>query len=351
MKSSRHYAIIGAGMAGIACARTLAQAGHRVTVFEQEAQAGGRMATLDTAYGSFDTGVQYFTVRDPRFERALKTSPGLCRPWSANAVRVLDPHGRVVAASLPARESHWVAVPGMNALLQHWAHPLHSGLLPLATLHLRTRVHALERDAQRTGAWQLRTEGPHDAPTVHAGFDGVVLALPPQAAQQLLRTTPAAATWNTALSRVQVAPCWTLTLAYPQAMQAGMQALGPQWNVARSTHHRIAWLARESSKPQRSPIERWTVQANPDWSQEHRADEPERVQAKLIKAFGEITGIRTEPTQARAVFWPQAQTVTPLGSSHLWDAALGVGVCGDWCLGHRVEDAFISGLELALQLA
>ncbi len=31
----RHFAIIGAGMAGIACARTLVQAGHRVTVFEQ----------------------------------------------------------------------------------------------------------------------------------------------------------------------------------------------------------------------------------------------------------------------------------------------------------------------------
>jgi predicted NAD/FAD-dependent oxidoreductase len=23
-------------------------------------------------------------------------------------------------------------------------------------------------------------------------------------------------------------------------------------------------------------------------------------------------------------------------------------LCGDWCLGHRVEDAFVSGLELAL---
>jgi predicted NAD/FAD-dependent oxidoreductase len=23
-------------------------------------------------------------------------------------------------------------------------------------------------------------------------------------------------------------------------------------------------------------------------------------------------------------------------------------LCGDWCIGHRVEDAFISGLELAL---
>jgi len=28
-----------------------------------------------------------------------------------------------------------------------------------------------------------------------------------------------------------------------------------------------------------------------------------------------------------------------------------LGVCGDWCLGHRVEDAFVAGLELALAAA
>ena len=34
--------------------------------------------------------------------------------------------------------------------------------------------------------------------------------------------------------------------------------------------------------------------------------------------------------------------------SHLWDAKTRIGDCGDWCIGHRVEDAFVSGLELAL---
>jgi hypothetical protein len=28
-----------------------------------------------------------------------------------------------------------------------------------------------------------------------------------------------------------------------------------------------------------------------------------------------------------------------------------LGACGDWCLGHRLEDAFVSGLELALDVA
>ena len=46
--------------------------------------------------------------------------------------------------------------------------------------------------------------------------------------------------------------------------------------------------------------------------------------------------------------WRYAQTQTPLGQSFMWAPEMGVGVCGDWCLGHRVEDAFVSGLELAL---
>ncbi len=140
-------------------------------------------------------------------------------------------------------------------------------------------------------------------------------------------------------------------LAYPQAVQPGLTTLGPQWNAARSTHHRVAWLSRESSKPGRGKVERWTVQASAAWSQEHLNDTPDRIQAKLIKAFAEITGIRAEPAHAQVHRWLYAKTEAPLGESFLWDSKSGIGVCGDWCIGHRVEDAFVSGLELALKVA
>ena len=348
MKNTKHIAIVGAGMAGIACARTLMQAGHRVTVFEKSRGTGGRMATRRSPFGGFDHGAQYFTVRDERFALALTTAEGICRRWSANTVQVLDALGRVAAAALPPRDAHWVPKPGMNALVRHWAQPIAQA----GQLELNTRVTALERDALQPGLWQLRTEGYDQSSHVFGGFDAVVLALPGPQAAQLLQSAPASGKALAArVDESTVAPCWTLMLAFPQAVQPGLTTLGPQWNAARSTHHRIAWLARESSKPGRTQVERWTVQASAEWSREHLQDDPARVTAKLTRAFAEVTGIRAEPAHAEVHRWLYAKTEKPLGRSHLWDAKAGLGVCGDWCLGHRVENAFVSGLELALAIA
>ena len=340
---SRHIAVIGAGIAGMACARTLAQAGHQVTVFEKSRGAGGRMSTKNTEFGGFDHGAQYFTVRDARFEKALAISPQLVRRWSANTVRILDEAGRVVASSLPPKEAHWVATPGMSSLVKEWAKPLVSA----GKLHFETQVTRIQTDVLSPARWQLQTEGPATA-AVHSGFDAVVMAVPSVQAHALLVSSQIAKPLMNAIAKVSVAPCWTLMLAFPQASQPNLPHLGPQWNAARSTHHRIAWLARESSKPERGGVERWTVQASPEWSTRHLEDDAERVKAKLLKAFTEVTGIRAEPPFAQVHRWRYAQTTEPLCKSHLWDASLSIGACGDWCLGHRVEDGFVSGLEMAL---
>ena len=349
MQRPKNIAIVGAGLAAISCARTLVQAGHRVTLFEKSKGVGGRMSTRRSPFGTFDHGAQYFTVRDPRFAQALETAPGVCRPWSVTMVQVLDQHGRVAAAGLPAREPHWVPGPGMRDLAVAWAAPISEHI------HLETCVMAIETDALHKSQWQLRTRGSDDSSGVHGGFDHVLLAIPHPQAAALLRTLPAktrgGAAMSQALQGVTVQPCWTLMLAFPQAVQPGLTTLGPQWNAARSTHHRIAWLARESSKPGRGIVERWTVQASADWSQEHIHDDVARAQGKLLKAFAEVTGIRAQPAYVEAHRWLYAKTDKPLGQSHMWDAKSGIGLCGDWCLGHRVENAFVSGLELALAVA
>ncbi len=221
--------------------------------------------------------------------------------------------------------------------MRHWAEALGQAI------HNNTQITRLERGAK--GLWTLHTDD-HK----FAGFDHVLLAIPSVQAVNLLKASgkdAADAHWLKAMNAVEVAPCWTMMVAFPNATQPNLH-IGPQWNAARSIHHRIAWLARESSKPGRGKVERWTVQASAAWSAEHINDTDARVQAKLLRAFAELTGIRAEPAHTQVHRWLYAKTTAPLGVSHQYNPANGLGTCGDWHLGHRVEDAFVSGLELAL---
>lgn len=348
----RRLAVIGAGIAGVSCALQLARAGWRVTLIDKSRGWGGRMATRKTEFGGFDHGAQYFTVRDARFEQALAAHPGLLQPWSPETMRVLDPEALTLTPSPAPQTTHWVATPGMSALARELGKPLADGSLG-ADVVLGTRVARIERDTIQPQQWQLRCEtgaAAEGAQQVLDGFDQVVLAIPQPQVLELLRASQLAPELQQAIAEVEVAPCWTLMLAFPQAMQPGLDQFGPKWHAARSQHHRVRWLARENSKPGRGSIERWVVQASPEWSAEHLEDDAERVSAKLLKGFADITGIRATPSHVAAHRWRYAQTRKPLGQPFLADGTLGIALCGDWCLGHRVEDGFVSGLELGLHL-
>ena len=41
--------------------------------------------------------------------------------------------------------------------------------------------------------------------------------------------------------------------------------------------------------------------------------------------------------------WRYARVATPIGETCLFDADLGIGACGDWCLGGKIEAAVLSG--------
>ena len=63
--------VVGAGMAGLAAARHLRQAGCQVLLVDKGRRPGGRLATRSLGSGVFDHGAQYFTARDPYFQQRV----------------------------------------------------------------------------------------------------------------------------------------------------------------------------------------------------------------------------------------------------------------------------------------
>jgi renalase len=178
-------AIVGAGMAGLACAAALVERGHSPVLFDKGRGPGGRMSTrrVDAAGETlrFDHGAQYFTVRDPGFAAQVAR-------WERDGV----------AARWPlAGEDTWVGTPGMNAPVRAMA-----GGHAVAW---NTRVAALTREGKH---WQLCGAGSGES------FDAVVVAVPAEQAAPLL--APIRADLAERAANTRSAPCWTAMVAFAE---------------------------------------------------------------------------------------------------------------------------------------
>ncbi len=109
----------------------------------------------------------------------------------------------------------------------------------------------------------------------------------------------------------------------------------------------LGWAVRNAAKPGRTGPEGWVVQARPEWSQIHVEDPAESVKALLLADLSAALGADLpEPVASSAHRWRYAMSAG-LGLGAMWNAKAGLGVCGDWLLGPRVECAWLSGQQLA----
>jgi hypothetical protein len=113
--------VVGAGIAGLACARELVDAGVPARVVERGRVVGGRLASkrFDDRYA--DIGAAYLTADDPAFQGLLDTwrIAGLARPWT-DTFRVHDGAG-VSSSTGPVR---WAAPGGLRCLAEDLAREL-----------------------------------------------------------------------------------------------------------------------------------------------------------------------------------------------------------------------------------
>ena len=331
LSNGARVAVIGAGVAGLACARELVAGGADVTVFDASDMPGGRAATLVSDAGAYDDGTQYFTVSDERFASAV-------RGWEAEGI-VQRWNGRVIAFSSAGIEDRtraaerFVAVPGMSRLGTHMARDL--------TLRLGSTVARIRRDES---GWRVDCVGQESADEA-ARYDAVCVAIPSTGAAAMLRDlTPIAEIAAT----VNWDPCWAAMMALPRPC-------GVDYDGAFFTDDPIlGWCARDSAKPRRGAVEgiaeRWVMHARPRWSRRFFQMDGADVGKWLVRSFSARIRRPLNPIHLTAVRWQFATPLNPLSQMCLWDAQQRIGAAGDWCNGPRVEAAFLSGVALAKEV-
>ncbi|MFU8883544.1 MAG: NAD(P)/FAD-dependent oxidoreductase [Rhodobacterales bacterium] len=310
---SQKIVIIGAGMAGLACARRLASAGLTPVILDKGRGIGGRMATRRVVVAGqeirFDHGAQYIKAQDQGFVSALETVPEAVAQW-----QITPDKQRVVG------------VPGMSGL----ARALGAGL------DIRQNVE-VSRIAHGATGWQLETgAGPMTA-------RHLVLTIPaPQAHALMAASGGCDDDLARDLARPRMEPCLTLMAAFAPDMPRPLV-------TRRSAADDLAWIAQDSAKPGRTGgAVTWVAQASPEWSMRYLVLDQDRIAALMLPLLAGVLGCAPEAAlYASAHRWRYARTATPLGQPFLHRAAQAVHLGGDWCLGARVQDAWASGDAIA----
>lgn len=108
--------VVGAGIAGAACAVALANAGVTVRVVDRGRAPGGRMASPEVHGRRVDLGAGYFTVKDDEFAAVVGAweAAGLARPWT-DTFGSLSPGAEPTSKAGPVR---WATPGGLRSLVR-----------------------------------------------------------------------------------------------------------------------------------------------------------------------------------------------------------------------------------------
>ncbi|SNY41112.1 hypothetical protein SAMN05421748_106125 [Paractinoplanes atraurantiacus] len=275
--------VVGAGIAGLACARELVAAGVPTRVLERANVVGGRLASVTRAGRPVDVGAAYVTADDPSFQGRLQSwrIAGLVHPWTDT---FRGQHG-----SAPMR---WSAPRGLRSLAQDLADGL--------DVTLGAEV----------------TELPE--------ADAVVLAMPGPAALRLADLPEAREqSWS---------PVLTAVLTYPRRSW-------PDFAGAFVNDHPVlATLCDDGDRRgDRAPVLVAHSTANYFKEFEYGGE------AALARAAGELLGITDEPT-VELFRWPLAQ---PRTGRDGFARRGNVYLCGDAFGRPRVQTAWLSGRAVA----
>ncbi len=319
---SPRVTIVGAGIAGLACARTLHDHGIAVTVLDKSRGVGGRMSTRREGDWQFDHGAPSIRLDDSRLARLVES-------WCQDGIL------------REVRDGELIGTTGMNALAKHVARDL----------YVKTGVHvtSIARSGARSGAgWALvdRDGARHDT-------DVVLVATPAPQASTLLRTLDEPPTFTPLLDEVQMLPCWSSMIVFdgPPPTVVSESLVGGALRTGSPLVHR-AW--RQSARPGRLSDEAWVVHSEGQWSAEQLEQEPAVIAALVSEALRRQLQIAGNIVHAVSHRWRYARVQHGLREACLFDEPRGIGACGDWgdadatYRSHpSIERAWLSGVALA----
>jgi hypothetical protein len=326
-------AVVGAGLAGLICAKQLQQANLKVVILEKSRGVGGRVDTRRLYDTCVDRGLPYLEIQGEQTQQLIERlcEQKILRPWTGT---VYDLHSQNDWQLSPPA-NRYIAPQGMTAIAKFLATDLE--------IWRQCRVKAIVPEDK---TWLLTSEAAENFPSAIAA-KAVVVAIPaPQALTLLESLTPnhLLSGFLDKLASIRFDPCIAVTAGYRGDLK-------PSWQAVKITDHPdLAWVGWDSSKRESSKQSVLILHSTAQFAQTYldASDLQPAVERLCARAAQLLLSWLDSPEWCQVHRWRYAFPRHFLEMPYLATTApLPLICCGDWCGGNRVESALNSGLASA----
>ncbi|MGB3557742.1 MAG: FAD-dependent oxidoreductase [Geitlerinemataceae cyanobacterium] len=335
-------AVIGAGVAGLICARQLDRAGYRVVVSEKSRGVGGRLATRRIAGTRADLGAPYVEA-EGRLSGLLfenMSDRQILQSWT-ETVWQWNPSGE---AQPEPPKPRYIAPAGMSAVGKFLATDLE--------IWFDRRVCRIARSQDKI--WHLSLDSPrHSADfPLELMAKSIVVAIPaPQAVAILETLGDVSSELLEPLQRVEYDPSFVAIAGYPVHNRARLEELDRPWRAIRFPQHdELSWLGLDSSKRSDASQPIFVLHSSARFARHYlESEDLEQLGKQLLDRVASLL----EPALATPEFlqvhrWRYAFPHRVYSQDCLTaDLPSPLVCCGDWCGEKRIETGLRSGLAAA----
>lgn len=317
--------IVGAGISGLAAARTLHEAGVSVTVFEKSKAVGGRCATRRVGEFTFDTGVTSIAPRGRSLEKWMFE-----RLDTSDLVRIEKPIHTLASLRITPGDS-------MKNRIERYCYRGGNTKLPkMLAEGLDLRFETLVARFQRTDSgFDLNGEA----------YDALILTPPAPQTSALLEASGELRP----IQNVSYRACLSVLLGFDQPLEVPYHAL-----IEPEQRHPLTWLSIESAKcDDRAPAgsSALVAQLSPAYSKQNYEGEDAQIVTDTLDYLSRLYGDAwRKPVVTDVKRWRYSLPESLALFEKVNASNSKLIIAGDYLLGGRVEYAFETGVQAAQRL-
>ncbi len=313
------FCILGSGVAGSTIANLLAKK-YTVEIFDKARGPGGRSANKRYKNNlNFDHGVQYISPKSKKFNSFIKKlyNKKVIKEWKGNHLNLNFKNTK--------NKTKYIGKNANNDICKY--------LLKSIKVNYCSEIINVKNI---NNSWQITLQNKKTY-----NFKNLILTCPHPQVKKLVAKYLDKKKFNL---KVKMSPNITVLIVYKNYKNLPISSIKFNDKI-------LGWAANENSKKRfKSNLSLWTLQSTNQWANKKinfYKKNKTRVAKELEKRFEELTSFNKKNKVFSHIHgWKYSYNLQSTKMNSFWNNKLRLGVCGDWFLGPKVEDAWTSSTAL-----